>query len=89
MVILNKVVLHIVSETVKAVCKKFVFYNLRGGIYGIGQIIFKTLLCEGMFCANNVKFILIASVVTVNISILFNLPLLNVRWYIVVYEFLI
>ena len=31
-VILNKVVLHIVSETVKAVCKKFVFYNLRGCI---------------------------------------------------------
>ena len=50
---------------------------------------FKTLLCEGMFCANNVKFILIASVVTVNISILFNLPLLNVWWYIVVYEFII
>ena len=32
LVILNKVVLHIVSETVKAVCKKFVFYNLRGCI---------------------------------------------------------
>ena len=73
LVILNIVVLHIVSETVKAVCKKFVFYNLRGGIY-------KTLLCEGMFCASNVKFILIASVVIVNISILFNLPLQNVRW---------
>ena len=32
LVILNKVVLYIVSETVKTVCKKFVFYNLRGGI---------------------------------------------------------
>ena len=30
---------------------------------------FKTLLCEGMFCTNNIKFILIASVVIVNISI--------------------
>ena len=30
LVILNKVVFHIVSETVKTVCKKFVFYNLRG-----------------------------------------------------------
>ena len=30
--ILNRVVLHIVSETVKVVCKKFVFYNLQGGI---------------------------------------------------------
>ena len=30
LVILNKDVLHIVGETVKAVCKKFVFYNLRG-----------------------------------------------------------
>ena len=32
LVILNKVVFHIVSETVKTVCKKFVFYNLRGCI---------------------------------------------------------
>ena len=32
LIILNKVVLHIVSETVKAVFKKFVFYDLRGGI---------------------------------------------------------
>ena len=34
LVILNKVVfhIHIVSETVKTVCKKFVFYNLRGCI---------------------------------------------------------
>ena len=30
LVILNKVVFHIVSETVKTVCKQFVFYNLRG-----------------------------------------------------------
>ena len=29
---------------------------------------FKTLLCKGMFCANYVKFIFIASVVIVNIS---------------------
>ena len=45
LVIWNKVVglLHIVNETVKAVWKKFVFYNLRGCI---GQIIFKTLLFE-------------------------------------------
>ena len=51
---------------------------------------FKTLLCEGMFCASNVKFILIASVVIRPLCIiLFNLPLLNVRWYIVVYEFII
>ena len=50
---------------------------------------FKTLLCEGMFCASNVKFILIVSVVILYICILFNLPLLNVRWYIVVYEFII
>ena len=28
LVILNKVVFHIVSETVKTVCKKFVFYNM-------------------------------------------------------------
>ena len=55
----------------------------------LGKLFFKTLLCEGMFCANNVKFILIASVVTVNVIILFNLPLLNVWWYIVVYEFII
>ena len=40
----------------------------------------KTPLCEGMFCASNVKFILIASVVIMYIYILFNLPLLNVRW---------
>ena len=34
LVILNKVVhvFHIVSETVKTECKKFVFYNLRGCI---------------------------------------------------------
>ena len=32
LVILNKVVLYIVSETVKTVCKKFIFHNLRGGI---------------------------------------------------------
>ena len=32
LVILNKVVFHIVSETVKTVRKKFVFYNLRGCI---------------------------------------------------------
>ena len=31
-IILNKVVLYVVSETVKAVRKKFVFYNLRGCI---------------------------------------------------------
>ena len=41
---------------------------------------FKTLLCEGMFCARNVKFIFIASVVIMYSCILFNLPLLNVRW---------
>ena len=44
LVILNKVVFRIVCETVKTVCKKFVFYNLRGCIYSIGQIMFKTLL---------------------------------------------
>ena len=32
LVILNKGVFHIVSETVKTVCEKFVFYNLRGCI---------------------------------------------------------
>ena len=31
-VILNKVVLHIVSETVKDVCTKFVFYFKIGGV---------------------------------------------------------
>ena len=30
LVILNKVVFHVVSETVKTVCKQSVFYNLRG-----------------------------------------------------------
>ena len=77
--ILNEVILHIVSETVKAVCKKFVFYNLHLK-YLANYSYIKTLLCEGMFCTNNVKFILIASVVIVNISILFNLPLLNVGY---------
>ena len=41
---------------------------------------FKTLLCEGMFRARNVKFILIATVVIMYICILFNLPLLSLRW---------
>ena len=40
----------------------------EGGKSRIGQIILKTLLCEGMFCTNNVKFILIASVVIVNMG---------------------
>ena len=79
LVILNKVLLHIVSETVNAVCKKFVFYNLRGVAFKVLGKLFLRLLCEGMFCANNVKFIFITSVVIVNITILFNLLLLNVR----------
>ena len=32
LVILNKVVFHIINETVKTVYKKFAFYNLRGCI---------------------------------------------------------
>ena len=48
LVILNKVVLHIVSETVKTVCKKLVFYNLRG-CKVLGKLFLRHCFAEACF----------------------------------------
>ena len=49
LVILNKVLLHIVSETVIAVCKKFVFYNLRVAFKVLGKLFLRHCFAKACF----------------------------------------